>query len=139
MLFGTRLKEERRRLGLTQAELAEKAGIAKKSQTNYELGNSAPGADYLAAAAGIGIDVLYVLTGTAAPIAPEEGEMLAAYRRATPELRAAALRMLGVAATSSPAGPVISGGEQGQVVMGSQTVDAPMTFEVGGSKRGKKR
>lgn len=139
--LGERLREERRRLGLTQEQAATAGGVRKQAQLKYEKGETTPDAGYLAAAALIGFDVLYVLTGKAAPIEPEEGELLAAYRRGSPELRAAALRMLGVSAvaTSAQVGPVISGGEQGQVVMGNQTNEGQMTFNVGGSKRGRKR
>lgn len=136
--LGERLREERKRLGLTQEQVATAGGVRKQAQLKYEKGETTPDAEYLAAAALIGIDVLYVLTGTAAPLQAEEGELLAAYRRCSPELRAAALRMLGVAAISSSAGPTIAGGEQGQVVMGNQTNEGQTTINVGGKKRGRK-
>lgn len=63
MDIGPRLREERERLGFKQAELAERLGIERKSQINYEAGEREPKADYLARAAVLGFDVNYVLTG----------------------------------------------------------------------------
>lgn len=59
---GTRLLEERNRLGFTQPQLAAVGGVYKGSQIFYEKG-SAPTADYLSAIAGHGVDVAYILTG----------------------------------------------------------------------------
>lgn len=61
--IGDRLRAERQRIDLTQAGLAEKAGISKTSQVNYESGMRAPDALYLHAASVVGVDVLYVVTG----------------------------------------------------------------------------
>lgn len=58
-----RLLEERRRLGLTQDEFAEKAGVSKRTHNYYESGARQPDSDYLSAIARIGADVQYVLTG----------------------------------------------------------------------------
>lgn len=64
MGISERLREERLRLNLTQAALAEAAGTTKKTQINWEQGVSLPSADALAAYQAAGVDVLYVLTGT---------------------------------------------------------------------------
>ncbi|XUK66218.1 Transcriptional regulator [Pseudomonas yamanorum] len=58
-----RLREERTRLGLTQAELAFRGGVKVNAQNIYERGLRVPNALYLAAVATAGVDVLYVLTG----------------------------------------------------------------------------
>lgn len=58
-----RLKKERIRLGLTQAELGVAGGVKVNAQNVYERGIRTPNAVYLAAVAKIGVDVLYVLTG----------------------------------------------------------------------------
>lgn len=71
MGIGERLKEERERLGLNQTEFAALAGASKNSQYNYEKGERSPDANYLAAAAQQGVDVLYVITGTRSPQAPD--------------------------------------------------------------------
>jgi len=59
----SRLKMERTRLGLTQADFARAGGVSTPSQTGYENGKAAPGIDYLAGIARIGVDVQYVITG----------------------------------------------------------------------------
>lgn len=63
MGIGSRLRSERRRLGLTQARLAALGGVQPNAQGRYESGIRVPRADYLASVARIGIDVLYVVTG----------------------------------------------------------------------------
>lgn len=37
-----RIKEARKKLGLTQQEVAERIGVAKSTYTGYETGNSSP-------------------------------------------------------------------------------------------------
>ena len=59
---GQRIVEERSRLRLTQPRIATIGGVSKGSQILYEKG-SPPTADYLAAIATAGVDILYVLTG----------------------------------------------------------------------------
>lgn len=61
--FGARLREERKRLGLSQPAFAELGGAKKHSQINYEADRRAPDSDYLSALARHGVDVLYLLTG----------------------------------------------------------------------------
>lgn len=86
MGIGDRLKEERERLGLNQTDFATKAGASKNSQYNYEKGERSPDAIYLAAAAGIGVDVLYVVTGQRTPamassFSDDEAALVAHYRQ----------------------------------------------------------
>jgi transcriptional regulator with XRE-family HTH domain len=66
--IGIRLREERDRLGLSQKAFGEIGGVEANAQGKYEGGGRAPKADYLAAVARIGVDVLYVLTGTRTPV-----------------------------------------------------------------------
>lgn len=63
MSLGSRLKEERNRLGFSQSEFAELVGASYKSQLRWEKDESSPGADALAIWATLGLDVLYVVTG----------------------------------------------------------------------------
>jgi transcriptional regulator with XRE-family HTH domain len=63
MSFGTRLAEERKRLGLKQAEFAKLVGTDVPKQSLYENNRRELRADYLARLAGAGVDVVYVLTG----------------------------------------------------------------------------
>ena len=64
-----RLREERKRLGLTQEELAIIGGVKVSAQSIYERGVRVPNAIYLANIAKAGVDVLYVVTGKRAPYA----------------------------------------------------------------------
>lgn len=61
--FAERLRSERDRLGLSRAALADAAGVTAMSQSNYEAGKRVPDAAYLAAVAGLGVDITYVVTG----------------------------------------------------------------------------
>ena len=63
MNFGARLAEERKRLGLRQAEFAVLVGTDVPKQSLYETGKRELRADYLARLPDAGVDVLYVLTG----------------------------------------------------------------------------
>lgn len=61
--FGPRLRQERKRLGLTQAQLAVAVGISAPTQVGYEQGNRAPDVHYLTTIERIGVDERYVRTG----------------------------------------------------------------------------
>ncbi|PVZ19584.1 MULTISPECIES: helix-turn-helix domain-containing protein [unclassified Pseudomonas] len=66
--IGVRLREERERLALTQRAFGEIGGVEPNAQGKYESGERHPKADYLAAVAAAGVDVLYVLTGRHTPV-----------------------------------------------------------------------
>lgn len=66
--IGFRLRKERERLGLSQRAFGEIGGVEANAQGKYESGDRAPKADYLAAVAAIGVDVLYVITGAPTPV-----------------------------------------------------------------------
>jgi phage repressor protein C with HTH and peptisase S24 domain len=61
--MGARLRAERDRLRLKQNEFADKVGVSKTAQFNYEVGERAVDAVYLQRAAELGMDTLYVVTG----------------------------------------------------------------------------
>ena len=61
--YGERLKHERLRLKLTQAQLADAGGVGRHAQSCYERDITLPRADYLSAITLLGIDVLYIITG----------------------------------------------------------------------------
>jgi len=63
MSFGKRLADERKRLGLKQAEFAARVGTNVPKQSLYENDKRELRADYLARVAEGGVDVVYVLTG----------------------------------------------------------------------------
>jgi transcriptional regulator with XRE-family HTH domain len=58
-----RIKEERLRLGLSQAQVAEKTGVSREMWGRYERGDAIPGGEVLFSFAGIGADIQYVMTG----------------------------------------------------------------------------
>lgn len=60
----SRLREERIRLRLSQAELAKKAGVHRNTQIKYESGDRQPDIQYLDAVKTVGVDIAYVLGGT---------------------------------------------------------------------------
>lgn len=61
--IGIRLKEERERLEMSQATLAEVVGGSRRAVVAWESGGTVPGADALADLAVKGVDVFYVITG----------------------------------------------------------------------------
>ena len=63
MSFGTRLAEERKRLGLKQAEFTRLVGTNVAKQSLYENDKRDLRASYLARLAEAGVDVVYILTG----------------------------------------------------------------------------
>ena len=82
MDIGTRLREERERLGMTQEGFGQAGGVLKRALIRYEKGERMPDATFLAAIAAAGADVLYILTGqrsgvaAAAPVAAEPAAQL---------------------------------------------------------------
>ena len=68
--IGSRLQEERKRCGMTQNQVAEALGIAKRTQANYEAGSSDATASYLSkVAVQFEFDVPYILTGRRSTLA----------------------------------------------------------------------
>ena len=63
MSIGSRLKEERGRLQLSQTALAEVGGVSKTTQVFYEADERVPDANYLASLSRRGVDVSYIITG----------------------------------------------------------------------------
>ncbi len=61
--FGERLREERKRLGLNQGQLAEIAGCQRLAQLQYENESSVPTIRYLNAIAAAGVDLAYLVLG----------------------------------------------------------------------------
>lgn len=58
-----RLQEERLRLGMSQTQFSDLAGVHQRTQINYEKGTRHPDSAYLMAIAESGVDVNYLLTG----------------------------------------------------------------------------
>ncbi len=62
-LFRERLKTERLRLGLTQAELGAAAKIDRRTQYKYEIGTNEPNISYLKGVESAGVDIPFMLFG----------------------------------------------------------------------------
>lgn len=82
--------------------------MGRKSQFNYEAGKRQPDAEYLAQAAGLGMDVRYVITGSRdyeppEPLSADEYALLAHWRAASYETRKAAMGALVGASTRGSA------------------------------------
>lgn len=97
--IGSRLRDQRERLEYNQSDLAEIGGTTRKSQFLYETDARRPDADYLAAIAAVGLNVLFILTGSeegAEPIqfTAEERELLKHFRNAPSAVRKAAMGAL---------------------------------------------
>lgn len=73
--FSERLKECRLGRGMSQAQLAEIAGIQKRTQLSYEFGRRKPDSEYLQRLSAAGFDTHYLLTGHRflLPVIPERG------------------------------------------------------------------
>jgi len=85
-----RLREERSRLGLSQAALADACAVTRETWSRYESGKLAPGMEVLAALAGAGVDVLYILTGSRSfappdPLSPRARALLDNYEHSDEE------------------------------------------------------
>ena len=146
-VFFERLKEEREALGLSQQALAERLGVALRSQQNYESGMRIPDVSYLGLLGTIGADVLYLATGQRAPkpnpLDPAEQALVESYRRCTAEAR---ISLIQTAAVLSAGLKMPNSGQQqneGSVRVGN--LNQPSTQEgsvqvgyAGGSVRVKK-
>lgn len=103
--IGARLKEERERLDMSQTQFAAVGEASKRAQITYEKGESTPDAVYLNALSKVGVDVQYVVTGvrSSAALTGDEAELLARFRTASIEVKAAAIGALAAASTSKSA------------------------------------
>lgn len=100
MSFFDRLREERERLGLSQAAMAAIAGTSLRSQSGWEKGRSSPSTEAYQAWAKIGLDVGYVITGiqsgqiNSPMLTTDEQFLLDSYRASSVPVRNAALAVL---------------------------------------------
>jgi len=98
MSFGGRLAEERKRLGLKQAEFAALVGTDVPKQSLYENNRRELRADYLARLADAKVDVVYVLTAQRTEggwLGPGASELLSSYLGLSPDLQQALVTFAG--------------------------------------------
>ena len=62
-LFSIRLKSERNRLHLTQADIASKCNVSREMWGRYERGTALPGSEVLFSLAEIGVDIGFLFSG----------------------------------------------------------------------------
>lgn len=62
--FGARLKEERKKLKLSQSEMADAGSIGRTAQVSYEAGQTFPDVHYLTLIQATGVDMTYILGGS---------------------------------------------------------------------------
>ena len=105
MSVGNRLKEERKRLGLSQEAMGLACGVAKRTQILFEQDAHLPGGAYFVAADGLGMDLTYVMVGRRDRLSEADADLLDAWRKATPSARAAALSALSGTAPAAEATP----------------------------------
>ncbi|MCX8650044.1 helix-turn-helix transcriptional regulator [Gilliamella sp. B2776] len=119
-----RLKEERKRLRLSQGDIADTCGISREMWGKYERGIAVPGGEVLASLAISGANIQYILTGHKSQeneINADEYELLNMYRNAPLSIKAAALGAL-TAGTAQQAGVNISNNTirgEGQIAGGN--------------------
>ncbi len=92
MSFGARLADERKRLGLKQAEFADLVGTDVPKQSLYENNRRELRADYLARLAAAKVDVVYILTGQRGQgdwLGADASDLLTAYLSLPPEMQEA--------------------------------------------------
>lgn len=117
MTVGIRLKEERKRLGMSQTALALALGCTKRTQILFEQDVHLPGGSYLVEADGLGVDVIYVLTGRRESLSDSDTQLIEAWREASPSARDEALGVLRGTSTSAPR-TVFHGASIGQQISG---------------------
>lgn len=96
MSISGRLREERKRLKLTQQEAATAGAISFTAFQGYERGDRVPNGESLALWASCGFDVLYILTGSrsSSDLSAEQNVVLSTYGQLSEELRPLAVAIL---------------------------------------------
>lgn len=128
-----RLREERERLGFTQAAFGAIGGVSVRAQNNYEKGDRAPDVNYLASVAKVGVDIQYIITGVrSASLMGEEAQLLEQFRKMDSETKRRTLAM--VYGGTPPAAKQIFNGPVGQTVKGGITYEKEVKFEFNDKK-----
>lgn len=98
MSFGARLAEERKRLGLKQADFADLVGTDVPKQSLYENDRRELRAEYLARLVEAEIDVVYILSGrriAAETLGERASALLSAYLTLPPDVQRAIEELAG--------------------------------------------
>lgn len=92
-----RLKSERKRLSLNQADAAAMCGVSRETWGKYERGAMVPGGDVLLSFAINGANVQYILTGEeggGVTLTRDESDLVDHFRKAPIAIKAAAMAAL---------------------------------------------
>lgn len=115
MPIGDWLRDERKRLGLSQPAFAELAGTTKQTVFSWETGKTAPDAFQLAALAAAGADALYILTGQPSQglpakdtLPPDQQVLVSAYERCTAEGKHHLIQTAALLSAGMPVAPATS-------------------------------
>lgn len=92
MTIGTRLREVRLALNMSQTEFGAAGGVLKNAQSAYETDKRSPDANYLAKISKLGVDVNYVVTGSR--FSECELSLLKAINLLSPEQQTAFLKLI---------------------------------------------
>ena len=145
--IGSRLREERDRIGMSQDGLAVSCGVSRRTLVAWEKGDQFPNAGVLALMAGAGLDVLYVLTASrSAPmestLSADEQTLLNNFKKADQKARSLLIGVSELASgvptavkSNAIQGGVHIGGDVGQSITGDITYAAPITFNVGKGRK----
>lgn len=98
-----RLKEERERLNLSQADVYARLLVSRGTYIKYESGETSPTARHLAVLDLLDFDIYYIVTGErAVAVSPEEQRLLSGFRAMDTTARAG---VLALAAAFDPGAP----------------------------------
>lgn len=96
MFWGSRLKEERKRLKITQKKLAETCNINYQTILRYEKEERTPDGDFYYIISKLGFDVQYILTGVRSEncLSEEIKELIKLYEAAPENIKQAVKAVL---------------------------------------------
>ena len=126
-MFGQRLKEERKRVGITQPQLAEFVGAAKRTVIDWEKDKSSPTAVQLMAMIDKGLDTNYLLTGQRSQsekMPTDEAFLLDNFRKLSEQKKKVALQFLigGIEGLQDNKPSIVTKGSIGAVNGGTATI-----------------
>lgn len=109
--FGTRLRHERMRRNLNQADFGKIGGVQKNAQYCYEKDEAMPSVSYLLQLVKAGVNATYLIYGDDTPVGGEQpvGDLLALINELSPAQQAmgfAILQVLRLGGHGMSAGPV---------------------------------
>ncbi len=135
MGIAERLKEERKRLKLSQPDFGALGGAGKTTVIAWERGAATPNAAFLENAAAAGADVRYIVTGDregrpAEVLSADERVMLDGYRALDPTTRKRVLAFI-LGGESPGGGKVVVHGRVGQQV---EKIEGGVKIDMRGKK-----